>query len=314
MMSFMHFIGIDVSKATLDVAWVEGRTYQVRNDAEGHLALLQGLPQPGSCLIVLEATGGYERAVAVALVDAGHVLSIVNPRQVRDFAKALGLLAKTDRIDARTIAVFGEKIRPRAWALAHEKQDELNQLVTRRRQLIVDRTSEKNRQQQATSRFVRKGIVESLDQIRRQIRRVEQEIERLIQSDDQWKQRLQILQSVPGVGPVTSQTLIAEMPELGKLNRKEISSLAGVVPFNRDSGTKRGKRTIFGGRHAIRTVLYMAALSAQKFNPVIQRFAQRLKTQGKSPKVILVACMHKLLVILNTLIKNNSPWKNTLTT
>lgn len=309
-MTFQHFVGIDVAKATLDVAMGENEPLaQFSNDADGWQQLLTSLPAPTTCLVVLEATGRYERAIALELINAGHVVSVVNPRQVRDFAKALGILAKTDKIDARVIAKFGKQVRPRAMAETHEKQEELDELVTRRRQLIANRTSEKNRKGTVSSNVVRKNIQHSIERLSKDIRRLDAAIEKLIQSDDDWKNKADIIKSAPGVGDVTSTTLIAELPELGKLNRQQISALVGVAPFNRDSGTFRGQRTIFGGRATVRSVLYMAALSARRYNPALKEFADRLQERGKSPKVILVACMRKLLVILNTMVKTNSHWK-----
>ena len=311
MMTFESVIGIDVSKNKLDVAdWPESFTSQATNDKTGHQQLIKKLPQPKSCLVVIEATGRYEKAVALALVDAGYLVSVVNPRQVRDFAKALGILAKTDRIDARVIARFGEQVRPRALAQMHEKQDELDQLVTRRRQLIASRTAEKNRTGTVTAKVVRKSLQKIVDQLSKETRRIDSEIARLIKSDEEWKGRSELLQSAPGVGEVTATTLIAEVPELGQLNRQKISALVGVAPFNRDSGQFRGRRTIFGGRRAVRSTLYMAALAARRCNPVIREFADRLEAQGKLPKVILVACMRKLLVILNSMVKTNTHWNH----
>jgi transposase len=314
-MSFEFFVGIDVAKAKLDVALGPDDAVVVfANDQTGWQNLLQRLPTPKSCLIVLEATGGYENAVVIQLVDAGHVVAVVNPRQVRDFAKALGLLAKTDKIDARVIARFGQLVRPRTTVKFNEKQEELDQLVTRRRQLIATRTAEKTRVARATNKTVRKSIQECLDHLYKDIRRIDSEIARLVKSDDDWNAKAEILKSAPGVGEVTSTTLIAELPELGKLNRQQISALVGVAPFNRDSGNKRGQRTVFGGRSSVRKVLYMAALVAIKRNPTIARFAQSLRAIGKPPKLVIVACMRKLLVILNSMIKNNSPWKTPVTT
>jgi transposase len=311
MMTFESVIGIDVSKNKLDVAdWPESFTSQATNDKAGHQQLIKKLPQPKSCLVVIEATGRYEKAVALALVDAGYLVSVVNPRQVRDFAKALGILAKTDRIDARVIARFGEQVRPRALAQMHEKQDELDQLVTRRRQLIASRTAEKNRTGTVTAKVVRKSLQKIVDQLSKEIRRIDSEISRLIKSDEEWKGRSELLKSAPGVGEVTATTLIAEVPELGQLNRQKISALVGVAPFNRDSGQFRGRRTIFGGGRAVRSALYMAALAARRCNPVIREFADRLEARGKLPKVILVACMRKLLVILNSMVKTNTHWNH----
>ena len=308
-MDIESVIGIDVSKDTLDLAdWPESLEDQTANDEAGHRKLISRLPAPETCFVVLEATGGYEKRIVLALVDAGYFVSVVNPRQVRDFAKGLGILAKTDRIDARVIARFGFLVRPRTLAETHEKQDELNQLVTRRRQLITLRTAEKNRTDKATSKVVKKSLKKIVEYLVEEIETIDQEIARLVESDDQWKGKSELLQSTPGVGVTTAATLIAELPELGQLDRRKISALVGVAPFNRDSGQFRGKRTIFGGRRAVRSVLYMAALTARRHNPVIRKFADRLKAQGKLPKVILVACMRKLLVILNSMVRTNTQW------
>lgn len=310
-MTFQHFIGIDVSKATLDVAFDpdSNSVEPFANDQNGHDKLLAKLPEPGSSLIVIEATGRCESELVASLVDTKHIVAVVNPRQVRDFAKAHGILAKTDHIDARVIARFGQQVRPRAVAKTNDRQGELDQLVTRRRQIIAARTAEKNRKMQpGNTNFVMKSLAKSIKHLNKELKLVDAEIARLVQSDDDWKERCELLQSAPGMGPVTANTLIAELPELGELNRQQIASLVGVVPFNRDSGTMKGRRTIFGGRKTVRTALYMAALSAKRSNPVIREFAERLSRQGKSPKLIIVACMRKLLVILNTMIKNKTKW------
>jgi transposase len=308
-MDFTCVIGIDVSKARLDVAdRPDSRIQQFDNDASGHQQLLKTLPEPETCLVVLEATGRYEKSVVMELVNAGHLVSVVNPRQVRDFAKSLGILAKTDKIDARVISRFGELVRPRTVAQTHEKQDELDELTTRRRQLVAARTAEMNRQAMTTSKVVSESVQQLIDHLRKDVRRIDDEITRLVKSDDEWSGKSELLQSTPGVGDVTASTLIAELPELGQLNRQKISALVGVAPFNRDSGQFRGRRTIFGGRRAVRSVLYMAALTARRHNPVIRTFADRLEAQGKRPKVIIVACMRKLLVILNSMVKTNTPW------
>jgi len=308
-MNFACVIGIDVAKARLDVAYgPESRIQQFDNDASGHQQLLLKLPEPQTCLVVLEATGRYEKSVVMELVNAGHLVSVVNPRQVRDFAKSLGIFAKTDKIDARVIARFGELVRPRTVAQTHEKQDELDQLTTRRRQLVAARTAEINRQSMTTSKVVCESVQQHVDHLKKDISRIDAEITRLVKSDDEWNGKAKLLQSTPGVGEVTASTLIAELPELGHLNRQKISALVGIAPFNRDSGQFRGSRTIFGGRRAVRSVLYMAALTARRHNPVIRAFADRLEAQGKRPKVIIVACMRKLLVILNTMVKTNTHW------
>ena len=308
-MNFHAVFGIDVAKNTLDVADTAGeRRFQTTNDQKGHQQLISRLTEPAKTFVVLEATGGYERQIVVALAEAGFVVAVVNPRQVRDFARAMGILAKTDAIDARVIARFGDQLRPRAIPKLHEKQTELDELVTRRRQLITLQTAEKNRNATATSKVVKKSLQKNLKRISQDIKAINEEIARLVQSDDDWKGKAELLKSVPGVGDVTANTLIAEVPELGQLNRQKISALVGVAPFNRDSGQFRGRRSIFGGRRAVRSALYMAALTAKQRNPVIREFAQRLQAQGKRPKVILVACMRKLLVILNTMVKTNSHW------
>jgi transposase len=302
-------VGLDVSKDSLDGHQLpEGRSFTVPNTAKGHAALLAQLPAPGTCRVVLEATGAYERRVVGELVAAGHFVSVVNPRQVRDFAKAHGILAKTDRIDARVIARFARDVKPRPVAKTSEKQGELDQLVTRRRQLVLLRTAESNRLQDGLAKLVRRSVQRSIDAIAKDITRLDRAILKLVESDDDWKQRFELLKTVPGVGDVTAATLVAELPELGKLNRQEISALVGVAPFPDDSGNHTGKRFVRGGRKSLRCVLYMAALVGMKHNPVLEQFSQRLKAAGKVPKVILTACVRKLLVILNTMVKTNTHW------
>jgi transposase len=303
------FVGIDVSKHHLDVHLLEPQAaFRVPHTAKGRAQLLKRLPAPGTCLIVMEATGGYERTLASELVAAGHAASVVNARQVRDFAKALGLLAKTDRIDAAVIARFAQQVQPRPLAQTHEKQDHLDELVGRRRQLVDFRTAESNRRETSRTEPVRQSLQRSIDTINKDIKRLEKAILKLVQSHDQWQDRFELLKSMPGVGDVTAATLLAELPELGDLNRQQIAALVGVAPMNRDSGRSRGQRRIQGGRRSIRSTLYMAALTACRHNPVIRQFAQRLKAQGKAHKVVLTACMRKLLVILNTMVKTNTPW------
>jgi transposase len=308
-MTVTDFVGIDVSKDSLEVHLLEAHaSFRTSSHAEGRRTLIQRLPAPGSCLIVIEATGRYEQPLAADLLQAGHLVSVVNPRQVRHFAKALGILAKTDKVDAQVIARFAQQVQPRTLAQTSEKQAQLDELVARRRQLVEHRTAEKNRRSVSQSPAVRQSLQRSLDGVNRDIRRIDKAIAELIASDDDWQQRQAQLKSVPGVGVVTAATLIAELPELGQLNRKQIAALVGVAPMNRDSGRFSGRRGIAGGRQAVRNVLYMAALSAMKFNPVLRAFAARLYARGKSAKVVIVACMHKLLVILNTLVKTNHHW------
>jgi transposase len=307
--SFTSFTGIDISKRSLDVHLLpQGATTSVSNDTQGRKQLNDLLPTPGTCLVVVEATGGYERALVAELVDAGHVVAVVNPRQVRDFAKGMGLLAKTDRLDARVIAEFARVIKPRPVAQQHEKQAELEQLVTRRRQLVALRASETSRMETMTATSVRKSLQQSIDHFTKQIQCLEKAIRALVDSHDRWKGKAELIQSVPGFGPATSACLVAELPELGQLNRQQISALVGLAPFNCDSGVFKGKRRIWGGRATVRSALYMAALAARRCNPVIRAFADRLRKQGKQAKVILTACMRKLLVILNTMLKTNTPW------
>lgn len=307
---FDSYVGIDVAKQALDVCLLKDfKRLSTTNDSQGFAQLLKALPAPESCLIVLEATGGYQRAVVAELVAAGHQVAVVNPRQVRDFARGLGFLAKTDRLDAEVIARFGQQAQPRSLEKSSGIQQDLQQLVTRRRQLIDSRTAETNRLETATTKSVIKSLRSMIEQLQKKIRQIENEISQLVESDEKLQSQATLIKSVPGVGPITAATLIAELPELGRLNRQEIAALAGLAPFNRDSGKFHGRRAIWGGRGAVRGVLYMAALTARRCNPVIQAFAQRLQDAGKPFKVILTACMRKLLVILNTIIKNNSAWK-----
>jgi transposase len=313
--TFKSFVGVDIAKRTLDVHVLPERTsLKQQNDSKGRRELREKLPPPGDCLIVVEATGGYERALVAELVDAKYQVAVVNPRQVRDFAKGCGILAKTDRIDAAVLARFAQTVELHTQAKIPEKQLELQDLVARRRQLVELRTAEMNRRENVASQFVQKSLQESVDSLTKQIRRFEKRIAALVQSDDEWKQKIEIVQSAPGVGPNTSATLIAEVPELGQLSRRKISALVGLAPFNRDSGEFRGQRAIRGGRTSVRCILYMATLNARRFNPVIKAFADRLKALGKKPKVILTACMRKLLVILNTMVKNKTHWNPAVST
>ena len=305
-----HFVGIDVSKQTLDVHILEPRTtFRCSSSPKGRHALRAQLPAPGTCLIVLEATGRYQQSLVAELVAAGHVVAVVNPRQIRDFAKALGILAKTDRIDAAVIALFAERIRPRPLAESHAQQVELQELMTRRRQLTEHHTAEMNRRDQSLPKLVRQSLQRSIDALAKDLKKLDRAIAELVQSDDDWRARYERLTSVPGVGPVTATTLVAELPELGELNRKQIAALVGVAPLNRDSGQFRGQRTIWGGRGRVRSTLYMAALTAMRFNPQLSDFALRLHRHGKPAKVVIVACMRKLLTILNTMMKTNSSWQ-----
>ena len=308
------YIGVDVAKDSLVIARdPEAKTFSVPNDRVGLAQLLQQLPEPRACVIVLEASGGFERTAIAELLQAGHSVALVNPRQVRDFAKGLGILAKTDPIDARVLARFGEVVHPRCLEIPKGPLGELQQLVERRRQLIDLRTAESNRPKQAYSKPTRKSIQEVLKTLEKQVTTIEDQIDKIIREHDDWQNKVDLLTSVPGVGIITATTLLADLPELGQLNRQEIAALVGVAPFNHDSGRLAGTRSIWGGRVPVRNALYMAALSAKRCNQRIRPFAERLAQStegrgGKKAKVILTACMRKLLVILNTMLKNNTPW------
>jgi transposase len=304
------FVGIDIAKASFDVAFLpEGQPLTLPNDYDGFQQLLEHLPSAGTCLLVVEATGGYQRQLVAELLDAGYPIAVVNPRQVRDFARALGILAKTDRIDAQVLARYASHLQPPSAEKKPEKQALLQEIVARRRQLVEHRTAEKNRLPEALSGTIRLSIRRSIEQLDKQIQKLEKDLLALIKADPQWQAKADLMHSVPGVAQGTSSTLLAELPELGQLNRREIAALVGLAPFNRDSGRFRGKRAIWGGRATVRSALYMAALTAKRRNPVIQAFAERLEAAGKPFKVVITACMRKLLIILNTLLKTNTPWR-----
>jgi transposase len=303
------FVGIDVSQATWDVHLLPaGRSLSVPVEP-GVAALLPQLGPPAACRVVVEATGGLERELVAELLAAGVTVAVVNPRQVRDFAKGLGRLAKTDRIDAQTLALFAERADPRPTSATPAKQQELDALVTRRRQLVGLRSVERTRRRQTANQTAQRSLDKTLKFFDGQITAIDQAIARLIEADDDWRAKRDVLQSVPGVGPTTSATLLAELPELGQLNRQAIAALAGVAPFNHDSGKHRGQRRIRGGRSALRAALYMAAFSATRFNDKIRAFAEKLRQAGKPHKLVITACMRKLLTILNAIVRKNSPWK-----
>lgn len=301
-------VGIDVSKAKVDVAIAgQDRVREWANDEPGRQGLSRWLGEQEAELVVLEASGGIEAALVSELVEQGVPVAVVNPTRVRAFARAEGQIAKTDRIDAQVIARFGATMKPKAKAIRDQAQLELGQQVTRRRQLVEMMTAEKNRAETAAGTM--KGQIERhLDWLRAEIEQLETQINQAIQQDPLWQATAERLQSTPGVGPVTAATLVADLPELGQFNRQKITALVGLAPFNRDSGKQRGQRRIFGGRAAVRKVLYMATLSAIKCNPVIQAFYQRLLDKGKAKKVAITACMRKLLVILNTMVKTGQDW------
>lgn len=302
-------VGIDVAKAKLDVClWPSGQTLSASNDDQGIAQIVTLLRQQPVALVLLEATGRYERRVASELLDARFNVAVVNPRQARDFARALGKLAKTDRIDARMLAQFAQLGHVRLCEKQPAKRTLLDDLVTRRRQVVQMLAMEKTRQQVPQNKQTRLMIAKVIRLLEQQRQDLDRQIAELIESDDDWRNKRDLLSSVPGVGPVTAGGLVADLPELGKLNRQQIAALVGVAPVNRDSGMMRGKRSIFGGRASVRTTLYMAAFCATKYNPVIRRFAERLRNAGKPFKVMLVAAMRKLLTILNVMLKENRPW------
>jgi transposase len=305
------FVGIDVAKAELVMAIrPSGERWTTSNDDTGIQQLLTRLREDAPVLVVLEATGGYERAAVAALATAGLPLVVANPRQVRDFARATGHLAKTDRLDAETLALFAERVRPAPRALPDESAQALDALLTRRRQLLGMVGAERNRLEHAVPP-VRRGIVQHIRWLERQLHDVDDDLDRTIQASPVWRAKENLLRSVPGVGPVVSRTLIGDLPELGTLPRKQIAALVGVAPLARDSGTLRGKRLVWGGRAPVRAALYMAALVATRRNPVIRTFYQRLLAAGKPKKVALTACMRKLLTILNAMLRANTAWHHT---
>jgi transposase len=302
------FVGIDVSKRTLDVATTAGSKRQVANDEVGIAALVDELSSLRPKLVVLEATGGYQAALVAALVVAKIPTAVINPRQARDFAKAIGKLAKTDAIDAAVLARFAEVVRPEPRTPVDAETAELDVLLTRRRQVVGMITAETNRLQQSAAK-VRTRIKTHINFLRKELADINRELDEAIRKSPVWRENDDLLRSVPGVGRVLASTLLGELPELGKLNRKQMAALVGVAPLNRDSGMMRGKRRVWGGRASVRKALYMATLSATRSNPLIRRFYQRLCQLGKPKKVALVACMRKLLTILNSMMRARSQWK-----
>ena len=305
------WIGLDVAKAVLDgVVRPTGEVVQFPNDAAGHAALVAWVTPLAPTSLVLEATGGYERAVVVALAAAGLPVVVVNPRQVRDFARSTGQLAKTDRLDAAVLALFAERVQPAQRPLTDEATAELAELITRRQQLLAMLTQEKNRLPQVRTR-VRRDVQAHITWLERRVAETDDDLRQAIEASPVWRVKENLLQSVPGIGPVVSRTLLALLPELGQLNRKQIAALVGVAPLARDSGTWRGRRVIWGGRASVRRVLYMAALVASRRNPVLKALYTRLVAAGKAKKVALVACMRKLLTILNAILQSGTPWRAT---
>jgi transposase len=308
------FVGIDVAKAELVVSVLpNAERFTVANDERGVRTLVERLRSIGAQLIVLEATGGYELLAVAALVAAALPAIVVNPRQVRDFAKATGQLAKTDRIDADILARFADVVRPALRPMPDEHAQELEALLTRRRQLLDMLQAEKNRTGQVFGkgkRLVKKSLKAHIAFLERELRMTDTDLGDMVKASPAWRERDDLQQSVPGVGPVMSRTLLAALPELGRLSRREIAKLVGVAPLSRDSGTMRGRRFVQGGRSSVRAVLYMAALVATRRNAAIRVFYLRLVTAGKPKKLALVACMRKLLTMLNTIVRTKTPWRD----
>jgi transposase len=303
-------VGIDVSKDRLDVdVYPQSQPVSFSNDPQGIAQLLAWLASQPADYLIVEATGNYERALVSELAAAKLPVVVINPRQARDFAKAVGQLAKTDRLDAAVLARFGHAVRPEIRPLPDENTRQLQELLARRRQLVQMRTSEQNRLALAHARLVRKSLEATLKLLQRQIDELDDHLDQLIRSCPLWREKDDLLKSVPGIGDQTARTLLAELPELGTCSRQRIAALVGVAPLNRDSGTLRGHRTTWGGRASVRSALYMATLVASRYNPVIQAHYQRLLRAGKRKKLALVACLRKLLTILNAMIRNRSTWK-----
>jgi transposase len=303
------FVGIDVSKAWLDIAVHEQpEEYRVSNEDAGIASLVKRLKKLKPTLIVLEPTGGFEMLVLAELTHAGLPAVVVNAKRIRDFARATGQLAKTDKLDAKVLAHFAAAVRPPVRNLRSAEEQQLTALLTRRKQVLDMLTMEKNRLVTVRAKM-HSDIEAHIHWLSKSLKALDQEIGEFVAGTPLWKEKDALLQSVPGVGPVTSATILGMLPELGKLNRQEIAALVGVAPVNKDSGKKHGKRRVYGGRADVRSVLYMAALAATQFNPVIKKFYARLVKHGKEKKVALTACMRKLLVILNVMMCTNQPWR-----
>ena len=305
------FVGIDISKAQLDVAVLpRQQSWSVPNSDEGLHDLVVKLAQIGPpAVVVMEATGGLEKRVLAALAAAGLPVVAINPRNARDFAKSMGLLAKTDRIDAQALALFAERVRPDCRPLPDEQTRELQDLLCRRRQMVDMLTAEQSRLAIVDTNKVRREITTHIEWLKKRIHIVDYDLDQAIKTSPAWRAKTDLLKTVPGVGRVTALTFLTQLPELGTLSHKQIAALVGVAPFNRDSGTLRGKRHVWGGRAAVRGVLYMATLAAIRFNPPLKTFYTRLRAAGKLPKIALVAAMRKLLTILNALTRDRRPWR-----
>jgi transposase len=304
------FVGIDVSKHRLDVhALPSGESWSVANDAAGCTELVKKLSETPPTLVVVEATGGYQATIAAELGAAAIAVAVVNPRQVRDFAKATGQLAKTDAIDASVLAQFADRIRPEPRPVPDAITVELQALVTRRRQLIDMRTAESNRLETCRVEQIRRSIQKVINTLNKQLGSVDDDIDTTIRNSPLWREREDLLKSVMGVGKTTARTLLTHLPELGTVNRREIAALVGVAPFNNDTGKRRGVRSIRGGRAEVRAVLYMATVTAARCNPQVRETYVRLVDAGKAKRLALIACARKLLTILNAMMRTNTPWR-----
>ena len=305
------FVGIDVSKDRLDVhIRPAGTSFVAGHDGAGLEQLASQLVALGPTLVVLEATGGFEIAVAAALAGAGLPLAVVNPRQIRAFARAIGRLAKTDRLDAEVIALFGERIRPQARPVADAAARALAELVARRRQLVEMIGMEGNRRRQAREPGLRRKLDDHLAWLQAALAEIDRELGESVRRSPAWREQEDLLTSVPGVGDVTARTLLAELPELGRLDRRKLAALAGLAPINRDSGSWRGRRAIAGGRSTVRTALFMATVTAVRWNRPVRELFRRLRQAGRPAKLALTACMRKLLTILNAILRHRQPWKD----
>jgi transposase len=307
-MATSSYVGIDVSKAKLDLAVLEGCEWQVDNTPDGIAQLVQQMAELQPELIVVEATGGYQRAVVEALFHAGFCVAVVNPARVRQFARACGLLAKTDKLDAQVLAVFGQRVQPKRYEGKSEAEKQLSALLVRRKQLEEMLKAEQNRLR-TISPSLRGSVERIITILKEEKKRLEEQIEQFIREQKAWQEQREILGSAPGVGKVTTATLLADLPELGKMDRKKIAALVGVAPMNYDSGRKRGYRKTKGGRSDVRSILYMSTLVATRYNPVIQAQYQQLLKRGKLKKVALTACMRKFLTILNAMVRDQQPFR-----
>lgn len=304
------YVGIDVSKSYVDVdAYPQARPQRFANDEAGRIGAVNHLHELQPMLIVVEATGGLEALLVGQIAAVGLRVAVINPRQGRDFAKAIGVLAKTDRVDAQMLARFAQAVKPQVRALKPEETVALETVLTRRRQIVDMITAESNRLSSAAPRIA-KQIRQHIAWLEKRLNEANHDLDAMIRKSPLWQHQAQLMSTAPGVGRVTASTLLAELPELGTLSRRQISALVGVCPYSRDSGKFRGRRTIWGGRATVRAALYMAAVVASRHNPVIIAFYQKLVAAGKPKKVALVACMRKLLVILNAMLKHDMPWQH----